>query len=82
MVDFLHYDYMRCGYSIETPSPTYCCTFLVTEALLHCRVVIVAKLKKCRVPSCVQCRGTYSSEEGGGVVGRCDEVGGEVARAL
>ena len=28
--------------------------FLVTEALLRCRVVVVAKLKKCRAPSSVQ----------------------------
>ena len=25
--------------------------FLVPEAVLHCRVVVVAKLKNCRVPS-------------------------------
>ena len=33
---------------------TFFCILLVTEALLRCRVVVVEKLKNCRVPSSTQ----------------------------
>ena len=40
----LHDKYIWCGNSISTPRPKYFSNFFVPEALLHCRIVIVAKL--------------------------------------
>ena len=36
---------------LDTEAWTFSVLLLVTEALLHCRVAFVAKLKNCRVPS-------------------------------
>ena len=52
-VDYCIMSTIRCDYvlHLDIEALTFLVFFLVTEALLPCRVVVVAKIKNCRVPS-------------------------------
>ena len=49
----LLYVYIRCVYLLylDTDALKFVVYFLVAEALLRCRVIVVAMLNNCRVPS-------------------------------
>ena len=48
----LHFYYIRCGFTIQTPSSENVSNFLLSLKLLNirCRVAVIAKLNICRVP--------------------------------